>query len=406
MSDGDASSGVGGSSARGRPGTPHAMRIVIFTTAAPPWMTGTSINPLFRAAQLASAGHRVTLFFPWVGADQQGQVFPLGLRFASPEEQLAWIQRFFSPAFVENLTVAFYPGRYVAPLGIFPDRGLSRIAPPSDILVLEEPEHLLFFQPQEPIHEKHGRVVGIVHTNYPYYVESIFGESVHASLTPLLNRYLGHLASSACHQTICLSNVLDAFPGAIYANVNGVDPRFLTVAPLASPSPRPFYFMGKTIWEKGFSEMLELLGRQSGRAIDVFGDGDAGPMVKDRAATLGVSLELKDVSVRPYEDLASYTALINTSRSEVLCTVTAEALAMGKFAVVPRHPSNEYFYSFPNCLVYDTPDEFEAQIALTLTRRPVPFDRDRLSWSRAVQTFMGIVDLPSAQHFAPGDGDC
>ncbi len=66
----------------------------------------------------------------------------------------------------------------------------------------------------------------------------------------------------------------------------------------------------------------------------------------------------------------SHKIFVNPSITEVLCTTSAEALAMGKFVILPRHPSNEFFYQFPNCLAYEDMNEFVSHMKYAMENDP------------------------------------
>lgn len=77
---------------------------------------------------------------------------------------------------------------------------------------------------------------------------------------------------------------------------------------------------------------------------------------------------------------------INPSTSDVVATTTAEALAMGKWAVVPDIACNAFFKQFRNCLTYKDSAGFIAAVDRALQKEPAPLSDCEL---RCVGLFSG-----------------
>ena len=101
---------------------------------------------------------------------------------------------------------------------------------------------------------------------------------------------------------------------------------------------------------------------------------------------------------------------LNPSTSEVLCTTTAEALAMGKFVIIPNHPSNTFFLQFTNCLSYDTLLECAEKMQWALINTPSPLseeERRKFTWEAATERLMSssIVAVRQAREWAESGMD-
>ena len=96
-----------------------------------------------------------------------------------------------------------------------------------------------------------------------------------------------------------------------------------------------------------------------------------------------------------------YKIFLNPSVTEVLCTTSAEALAMGKFVILPEHPSNEFFYQFPNCLAYKDMNEFVGHIKYAFEHDPVPLSDEmahRFTWEAAMDRLTQAAAITESQY--------
>ena len=80
--------------------------------------------------------------------------------------------------------------------------------------------------------------------------------------------------------------------------------------------------------------------------LDGFGSGPDYERICEEAKSLGTELRMHPGIDHADTPIHGYGVLINPSTSDVLCTVTVEALAMGKHIVLARHVSNTFFEQF------------------------------------------------------------
>jgi digalactosyldiacylglycerol synthase len=290
----------------------------IVTTAALPWMTGTAVNPLLRAAHLvrktqainanATEQQWVTLVVPWLELEEDQQEL-YGRVFANEQEQEEYIRTWLrqdadmSDAADPNtgLKIRFYPARYHPGLkSIFAMGDMCLLIPDeeADVAILEEPEHLNWYRaPGEGWTKKFHYVVGIVHTNYKEYASAHYSGLWTAPAIAVMS---SAMVRAYCHKVIKLSDVLQTFAPEKEetSNVHGVRSDFLKEGlrraqeaqslnndvvevmqrSQEEPEETTVYFIGKLLWAKGLDLMLDLeeyYKQCTGEyfAIDIFGSG-------------------------------------------------------------------------------------------------------------------------------------
>ena len=332
-----------------------------------------------------------------------------------------------------ELKILFYPARYHKKYcSIFALCDICDLIhdEDADVCILEEPEHLNWYRSPGLVSwsTKFCHCVGVIHTNYKAYARD------HASAgfvaAPLLAGVNSLVVNANCHRVIKLSGVLQEFAplSECVENIHGIRETYLkegrrrrrvsmSSASKISSEQRRAYFIGKLLWAKGFDQLLQLeecFRERNGEhfEIDIYGSGPDEEEIKsafsggsdqsdeENSGILQSLNKWSSVAARrqpipahflgrvDHSSLAgdAYTIFINPSLTEVLCTTTAEAVAMGKWAIIPSHPSNAFFVQFPNCLPYRNRRDFVSTLKYAMNNDPPQLSDELaylLSWESA-----------------------
>ncbi|KAL3930996.1 MAG: hypothetical protein SGPRY_001306 [Prymnesium sp.] len=371
--------------------------INIVTTAALPWMTGTSINPLLRAAHLSASGYNVSLVLPWIPPNEQDAIFPEGA--CASNDVLVMLDAI--PTLIK----------------LHLCQGCDSTDPGSKStqVILEEPEHLNWYHSGTKWNEEYRHVMGIAHTNYLQYSRLNNKGSpgfVKEAVAKAFNLLVCHAYTDV---VVKLSATLDDMAQYnLVSNVHGVRSEFLAIGAASTSFPDGCYFLGKALYTKGYRELFDILEDYNARTegaltlldtIHTYGSGPDQAEIRKEVAEKALPVDVRDGIDHAHPSIHGYKIFVNPSTSDVLCTATAEALAMGKKVLIPDHPSNQFFKQFTNTITYKSTEELVPLLMKALETEPVPMsamEQYMLSWEAAGERLLDAASLPAGTR-RPGE---
>ena len=285
--------------------------VAVVTSAAMPWRTGPSFFSLWHACGLAHLGLRVAYVIPWLEPASQRRAWG-SAPFATPDDQYAWLAAEADRVGCPGRPTFFRYRGWFAPVvrGIVPTEDVFGTVPPARAYMLEEPEHLCWYpwtRPRRRIAAE--RVVGLVMTNYEYYVSHAPVPGARL-LARLLAGYHRHLIRTRTDLAVPLSPVVPLDGVRVReARITGVLPAYARVPPVTD-TVGGVYFLGKLIWEKGLATLVEIAGRMD-LPVDVYGGGPDASSIQALARDRRAPVRFLGPSDSPWTMLQAYRVFLN-----------------------------------------------------------------------------------------------
>lgn len=376
---------------------------VVLTSAALPWMTGPSFISLWHACGLSALGYRVAYLLPWLDAASQERLWG-EQRFADFDEQVAWLRAEAADLGCPDLPECRpYRGRYLAKLkSIMPLEDVFRAAPPSRSLIASEPEHLCWYPfTRRRKHIRAERTLGLSMTDYETYIR-MSDLPAPRHVARLVSYLHGRALRLRIDLPLSLSPAL-TLPGVSMPveRITGVSRGYAHV-PAVAPGTRGVYFLGSFLWEKGLEDLVQIA-KRADQPMDVIGAGRHEDAFRDLVQREKAPLTIKGPNTRFWDDIGNYRVMLNPSKSEVLCTATADALVSGRHVVLPECPGNLPFHAYPNAHFYNDLDGAVAALRHAVASDPEPpaAARRDFDWMEACRKLAELSGLTEAPDRAP-----
>ncbi|MDK3017294.1 hypothetical protein [Pseudodonghicola flavimaris] len=373
----------------------HDYDAAVLTSAALPWLTGPSFISLWHACGLAALGYRVAYLLPWLDAASQERLWG-EQRFADFAEQVDWLRAEAADLGCPPLPECRpYRSTYIARMkSIVPLEDVFRAAPPCHSLIASEPEHLCWY----PFTRGRSRIraertLGLSMTDYETYIRSS-DLPAPGRVAQLVSYLHGRAIRLRIDRPLSLSPAL-TLPGVSMPveRITGVSRGYARVPPVA-PEVRGVYFLGSFLWEKGLEDLVRIA-KRADQPLDVIGGGRDEAGFRDLVTREQAPLTLKGPNARFWETIGAYRVMLNPSKSEVLCTATADALVAGRHVVLPECPGNLPFHAYPNAHFYTDMEGAVAALRRAIATDPEPpvAARRDFDWMEACRRLAGLCGL-------------
>jgi hypothetical protein len=359
------------------------MKIALINSVSLPIKTGPSFTAIERARYLASQGHFVTLYFPYLYSEKiQEKVWG---RTFSPRRFLMFLKKQYGVIKCKNINIKLFDSRYSSIYRWFTIKTnhLSDIYRANfEHVIFEDPTCHLFLQVFNFTIVKRSAIktTFIHHTDFFRIVPAFWTWMAYQGVTRILTTFdLPNVHHILLSKAFIPAKAREHLSYSVLP-VHAVRESFYDTNEL--PMGNGVYFMGKLDdRHKQFTMILDWTKEICD--LNVYGEGKDEKLLDNYERCIYHG-SVDDVKAA----LLNHSIYISATPLEGICTTTAEALVMNKYALILEAECNEVFRGMSNVVFFKNESDFKDKLIILLKKKPqYEVGRERFSWKSANEVF-------------------